>query len=515
MSRRGSRLHKNGRISSSDDQNGSAPDGGDGDSTATKKARSPGARAVRTTLMVVLVLFVIFYLVIPRLADQEATARQLRHVNPFLLLLAFGLEVGALVAYSILTKVTLPPEPKLSLFTIFRIQLSTKAVTNVVPGGSAAGGTLGYRLFTQAGVEPTAAGFTMATVGIGSAVVLNLLLWIVLLISIPLRGFQAAYVSAALVGVLLMGAAAFLVWSLMEGKGRSERVLRAIFRKIPFVKEETAARFVHQLADRLHDLAGQPDLIRRGMVWAALNWLVDAASLWVFLRAFGVTVDPIVLLVSYGVAQVAAAIPITPGGLGVVDGGLPTLLTSFGVPNAPAIAGVLSWRFVQYWLPIPLGGLSYLSLRFGKIGRAYRRQTPDPTPATSLRNVAAQRVWDEETGEFRWTRRGADPAGIGPSAPADLDDVADLDPTVGPTTFRDAALDLGAVDDDPTDDNPTGPTDPIDADDLDADDLDAEDPDPDEADLDVDVTGVVGLDVVTEDDLWIDEDPDDDSAASG
>ena len=38
--------------------------------------------------------------------------------------------------------------------TLFRIQLSTKAVTNLVPGGSAAGGTLGYRLLTEAGVTP-------------------------------------------------------------------------------------------------------------------------------------------------------------------------------------------------------------------------------------------------------------------------------------------------------------------------------------------------------------------------
>src|SRR5699024_873970 len=126
---------------------------------------------------VVLFLFVLFYLVLPRWADQESTARQLRQVNPILLLVAVGLEISALLCYAMLTKVTLPEEPRLGLFTFFRIQLSTRAVTNIVPGGSAAGSTLGFRLFTQAGVPPTAAGFTMATVGIGSAVVLNLILW--------------------------------------------------------------------------------------------------------------------------------------------------------------------------------------------------------------------------------------------------------------------------------------------------------------------------------------------------
>ena len=335
---------------------------------------------------------------------------------------------------------TLPEEPKLSLFTIFRVQLATKAVTNVVPGGSAAGSTLGYRLFTQAGVPPTAAGFAMATVGIGSAVVINLLLWVALIISIPLNGFKQAYVGAALIGVLLLAAAGALVWTLMEGRDRAERVLRAIARRIPFVHEDTMSRFVHQLADRLHDLADQPELVRRGAVWAAANWLIDAASLWVFLRAFGTSVDPIVLMVAYGIAQVVAAIPITPGGLGDVEAALPATLTGFGVPTSVAVAGVLCWRFAQFWMPIPLGGLSYLTLRFGRVGR-------DQAPvATVNRQTFGQtvnrRVWDEETGEYRWTGRVPS---CPPTRPPDgRDDDRPDEPTIG----VDPRAEAGLVDDD-------------------------------------------------------------------
>ena len=35
------------------------------------------------------------------------------------------------------------------------------------------------------------------------------------------------------------------------------------------------------------------------------------------------------------------------------------------MPSGIAAAGVLSWRLVNFWLPIPFGGASYLSLRFG------------------------------------------------------------------------------------------------------------------------------------------------------
>ena len=160
----------------------------------------------------------------------------------------------------------------------------------------------------------------------------------------PSLSFEDA--GAALVGVLLLASAGALVYLLMEGRDRAERVLRGVTRRLPYVQEETASRFVHQLADRLHDLARQPQLIKRGVLWASINWLLEAASLWVFLRAFGSSMNPVNLVVAFGLAGVMAAIPITPGGLGVVEAVLTPTLVGFGVPARTATIGVLAWRFV-------------------------------------------------------------------------------------------------------------------------------------------------------------------------
>lgn len=365
--------------------------------TPRRRASGP-RRVVKRTLFIVVTLFVFYYLVLPTLARSREAADLLKQVNPVLLVVAGALEVGALICYTVLTRVTLPREPKLSMFTIFRIQLATRSVTNLVPGGSAAGGTLGYRLLTDAGVAPTAAGFTLATVGIGSAIVLNLILWLALLISIPLNGFNPVYVSAAIVGVLLLLFAAGLVYLLIEGRDLAERILRAIVRHIPFVEEETAARFVHQTADRILDLAREPELWRRGVFWASANWFLDAAALWVFLRAFGDSLNPVNLIVAYGVAGVLAAIPITPGGLGVVETALPALCAGFGARATTAGLAVLSWRFVQFWLPIPLGGIAYATLRFGDLGRR-RRLGAVRDLAQEAGAAATRRVWDADTGQ--------------------------------------------------------------------------------------------------------------------
>ena len=78
------------------------------------------------------------------------------------------------------------------------------------------------------------------------------------------------------------------------------------------------------------------------LVWASLNWLLDAASLWCFIAAFGSTVNPIELFAAYGIANVAGALPLTPGGLGVVDSAAPLLLVGFGVTRSVATLGVLA-----------------------------------------------------------------------------------------------------------------------------------------------------------------------------
>ena len=67
---------------------------------------------------------------------------------------------------------------------------------------------------------------------------------------------------------------------------------------------------------------------------------------------------------AYGLANILAAIPITPGGLGVVEFVLVSMITGFGPTAGQALSAVLAYRAVNFWLPIPFGGLAYASLEF-------------------------------------------------------------------------------------------------------------------------------------------------------
>ncbi len=321
-------------------------------------------RPLRHGITLFILLLFVEYVLIPSFLHSKARSSlsQLGRVNLLWFLAGFALEAAALVAYGRLTQSVLPKDgPDLS--RVLQIDLSTLAVSHVIPGGTAGGTGLGYRLLTSNGVSGPDAGFALATQGIGSAVVLNAMLWVALVISIPLHGFNSAYVTVAVVGAVLLAAFATLVLSLTRGEAHATRALRSVARRVPWFTEEQMETLVQRLATRLRTLASDRQLLKNAVSWAAANWLLDAASLWAFVAAYGHLTKPIDLFVAYGVANVLAAVPLTPGGLGIVEAVAATSLIGFGVPAAVAWLGVISWRLFNFWLPIPVGAGAYLSLR--------------------------------------------------------------------------------------------------------------------------------------------------------
>jgi uncharacterized protein (TIRG00374 family) len=322
-------------------------------------------RPLRFTIKALLAIVLAVFLMPPVLTGFRQAADTIGSVNPALIVAGFVLQLLALACYSFLTRASLGTAGAgLSHARIFRIQLSTKALSNIVPGGNAAGSALGYRLLTLSGVSGPNAGFALATAGIGSAVVLNILFWLGLVVSIPIRGVNPLYGIAAVLGVIIMGIAAMLVIGLTDGQGRAELMARWIARKLRLDEDKFAA-VLRQVGERMEELVSDRVLLRKVVLWATLNWVFDAASLWMFLRAFGGELSIDLLIVAFGLANVMAAIPILPGGLGVVEGTYIAILVSFGIPRRVVVPAIAAYRSAQYLMPIALGGLAYASLRVG------------------------------------------------------------------------------------------------------------------------------------------------------
>ena len=114
------------------------------------------------------------------------------------------------------------------------------------------------------------------------------------------------------------------------------------------------------------ELVKDQQLLGRVLFWAACNWMLDAAALWVFILAPSERVDIDVLIIVFGIANVLAVIPITPGGLGYVDTGLHRDARRLRDPAPAGDARCLaSYRLRAVFFPILLGGILYLTLRVG------------------------------------------------------------------------------------------------------------------------------------------------------
>jgi uncharacterized protein (TIRG00374 family) len=349
---------------------------GEEQTPAPKARRKLLPRNVKITLMILFLFFVGEYILLPELASARKEFHQLSHLNFLWLILGALLEIGALVAYAELTRTVLSPGAP-TRFRIFRINMWALAISHTLPGGTVPGSAASYRLLTEPGaaggtVSGGTAAFGLAVQGIGSAVVLNIIFWLALLISVPLQGYNPLYGFAAILGVLLLAIFGGLVYLLTRGEKHAASIVKRIADRLPFVRAETVTSLVQKVADRMKILLSSPVLLRRAGIWAAANWLLDAMSLWVFLLAFGAHIDPVDVLVAYGLANILAVIPLTPSGLGVIELTIVAVLTRFSVPGGVAAAGVLSWRLVNFWLPIPFGGISYLSLRLGRPRAAAR-----------------------------------------------------------------------------------------------------------------------------------------------
>jgi hypothetical protein len=209
-----------------------------------------------------------------------------------------------------------------------------------------------------------------------------------------------------------LGAFGGLFYLLTRGQQRASRVVRRVAGRIRFLDADRTTALVERLAARFAVLMQDRSLTRQAIGWAAANWLLDAASLWVFVAAFSHFISPVDLLMAYGLANILAAIPITPGGLGVVEFVLVSMITGFGPTAGQALSAVLAYRAVNFWLPIPFGGLAYASLEFERRS-SFRR----------IHQFVRHRIILRRTGPARGSGAGV---GVVSGASVGISDASDL-----------------------------------------------------------------------------------------
>ncbi|MBI5103931.1 MAG: flippase-like domain-containing protein [Solirubrobacterales bacterium] len=242
-------------------------------------------------------------------------------------------------------------------------QLAGGAVGRIVPGGAATAGAVQYGMLATHGIRRSDAAVGLAA----SSIILVAALCVLPLLAVPaiVLGMRVpttlwhAAVAGGLLFLLLLGVSLAAL--------RSERTLLRIGELVRdvVVRLRRHAPVPTDLPERIlarrDELAGRlGERFPRAAAAALGRWMLDLGCLLAALAAVDARPRLSLVVLAYVAAQLLAQVPLTPGGIGLVEAGLVALLALIGVPGPAAAVATLAYRLVSYWLPLPAGGIAYV-----------------------------------------------------------------------------------------------------------------------------------------------------------
>jgi len=324
------------------------------------------------------------YLVLPKLVAVLGAWPRLSTLNPIWFTVCLAAELASFTCNFALQRLALRTKV---WFPVVTAALSGNAVTNSLPGGDAARAAVQFKMLTTAGFDTDTAvgGLTaFSLLEVGGLLALPLFALPAILAGIP--------VSRGLVHTAMLGIAAFVLYAIF-----GVIVLRSYW---PLATLGRVAQSLWNRITRGHRppvtgldkrLLAERDTIRAvlGKHWRQAVLLTvgrlgfDYGCLLAALRATGASPQPSLVLLAYSAAGIVALFPVTPGGLGIVEASISSLLILAGVRPGYAFLATLAYRIASYWLPLCSGLPAYLLFRH-RYGRPVpRRAAPGAADSTA------------------------------------------------------------------------------------------------------------------------------------
>jgi hypothetical protein len=279
-------------------------------------------------------------------------------------------------------------------WTLFKLTFGSQALTNSLPIGNALATVYGFRWFRRFGADNTLAVWALAGTLVAGLVSLSLVAVIGLgLATSEGASYDLVPVLIGVFGVTLAIGSLFLYeqplhWVLsgslrvsVKLTGRPRGDTQEQIGRI--MKWMTAVRLSWAQTGRI-------------VLWGTLNWLFDCACFAMMFLAIHAPIPWKGLLLAYGAGQLAATLPITPGGLGVVEGSITIALVEFGGQAQSTADAVLLYRLISFWFILVVGwlliGEMALEVRRGRWTRSAMETSVEAGPVYRPDRSGARRA---------------------------------------------------------------------------------------------------------------------------
>jgi uncharacterized protein (TIRG00374 family) len=320
-------------------------------------------RSIAKRTVAVVLFGITIYLVFPSLAAVFSSFPKLTSLEPIWFTIALALEVASFVCTIALQRIALRTK---AWYSVTTSQLAGNAISLVVPGGAAVGAATQFRMLAKAGNDTTTTvgGLTaFSLLNIAGLLALPIFVLPAILAGTPIAHGLLTTALLGLAGFVLFtgfAAAVLLLDGPMRWIGRVVQAARNRWRRKADPMTDLPERLVRE-RNSIRDVLGrrwkEASLLSSGRLF------FDFGCLLATIRATGAKPNPSLVLLAYAVAGLLKLIPITPGGLGIVEAGLSGLLILAGVAGGSAVVATLAYRIISYWLPILVGPFAYFAFR--------------------------------------------------------------------------------------------------------------------------------------------------------
>ncbi|MGO9901788.1 MAG: lysylphosphatidylglycerol synthase transmembrane domain-containing protein [Solirubrobacteraceae bacterium] len=362
----------------------------DSDATLLSTRRAGWLGWARWILMLALLTLAAVILA-SQFGTLETAFAQLKHLHWRTLRWAMYAEALAVVAFAQLTRLLLRAGGvDLRLGSMIGLTLASNAVAITLPGGPAWAVSFSFGQLRRRGVRRS----LTASAVTGSWVMSAVVLVVIALVGIDLAGSSGPAAPFRVIATALsaaVGLAAVAGVLLVRLPRCRAGVARGVQRLCASSRWSRAGRLIDAGARELQGARPSARGLIRCIAAATLNWICDCGCLVFSILAVGGHVPWQGVLAAYGLTQLAAALPIMPGGIGVVEGTLSVLLIAYHMPAPTAIAAVMLYRIISFWIPVTVGwGAVGVLTAMRRHGRAQQAWMPRVTPVVILGSTSAR-----------------------------------------------------------------------------------------------------------------------------
>jgi len=324
-------------------------------------------------IIIILIVGIGIWILIPKIIGLKETLELLNHIKYWAFILAILAESFFYVGSAILTRTVLRMTgDKLKFGDVLKISLMDSFSVQFLPLATFGEAAVDYYFYRAKNVRTS----HIVLMFVARTIIIWFVFAFIYLVGVAFSPTNAELGAnnILIIWLIYFAAFGFLFW-LIYLYLKKERLLNKSYSLVKFANhfakifrfQKIELEKIPPLVDKIYQATSILAQNRRLQISAVLGalffWFGDIFCLYFSFLAFNYQPHLAIIIFTYAIARILTTISFIPGGVGITEASMGLIFIGFGIPAPTALAAVLIFRFLSFWLPIPVGLSSFLSLQ--------------------------------------------------------------------------------------------------------------------------------------------------------